>query len=245
MIPKIIHYCWLSDEPMPGFITRCISGWKERMPDYRFILWDKKQFDITSVPWVREAYEAGKYAFAADYIRLYSVYTYGGIYLDTDVEALRSFDALSCLPYFVGLEFNDRLVEAATFGAEKGQAWVGQCLAYYKDRHFIKADGSQDTRVLPAIMRDCILANYPRTRVVSHIPERYDPAVFYLFTSDYFSPKSCYSRKIKTTPRTFSIHHFSTAWMSPWGKFVRYAKHIAYKVYTFLFRVNDTLGSRY
>ena len=69
MIPKIIHYCWLGDDPYPEKIQRCIDSWSKYLPDYEFVLWNKERFDIHSVPWVEQAYEAKKYAFAADYIR--------------------------------------------------------------------------------------------------------------------------------------------------------------------------------
>ena len=75
MIPKIIHYCWLSDNPIPIELQKYMATWKDKLPDYQFVLWNKERFDIHSVEWVEQAYEAKKYAFAADYIRLYAVYT--------------------------------------------------------------------------------------------------------------------------------------------------------------------------
>ena len=137
MIPKIIHFCWLSDDEYPKLIKKCIESWKNKLPDYELILWDTKKFDLNSTIWTKQAFEAKKYAFAADYIRLYAVYTYGGIYLDSDVEVLKKFDSLLNLPYFAGLEQNE-IIEAAVFGAEKGTDWVADCMRYYDDRPFIK-----------------------------------------------------------------------------------------------------------
>jgi mannosyltransferase OCH1-like enzyme len=85
LIPKKIHYCWLSGEEMPMDIIKCIDTWKKIMPEYELILWDKNKFDITSVPFVKGDCHAQKWAFAADYIRLYALFTEGGIYMDTDV----------------------------------------------------------------------------------------------------------------------------------------------------------------
>lgn len=92
MIPKVIHFCWLSNEPYPDLIKKCIESWKEKLPDYAIKKWDTTNFDVTSVPFVKEAYECKKWAFAADYIRLHALYTEGGIYLDSDVRVLKSFD---------------------------------------------------------------------------------------------------------------------------------------------------------
>lgn len=58
MIPKIIHYCWLSDDAMPDLVLRCINSWKEKLPDYELILWDKKRFDLESLTWTKQAYDA-------------------------------------------------------------------------------------------------------------------------------------------------------------------------------------------
>ena len=104
MIPKVIHYCWLSGDPIPEKLQRCMDSWKKFLPDYEFVLWDLERFDIKTSQWVKEAFEARKYAFAADYIRLYAVYNYGGIYMDMDVEVVRPFDDLLASPYILGLE---------------------------------------------------------------------------------------------------------------------------------------------
>lgn len=82
MIPKIIHYCWLSNDPLPSNFIKYLNGWKQLMPDYEFMLWNFDRFDKNSSNWVKEAFDNKKYAFAADYIRLYALYNYGGIYLD-------------------------------------------------------------------------------------------------------------------------------------------------------------------
>jgi mannosyltransferase OCH1-like enzyme len=94
MIPKIIHYCWLSGDPIPQDYQNCMDTWKQILKGYEFVLWDSKRFDINSVLWVKQAFETGLYAFAADYIRLYAVYNCGGIYLDMDMEAVKPFDEL-------------------------------------------------------------------------------------------------------------------------------------------------------
>ena len=109
MIPKIIHLCWLSGDPYPEKIQKCLASWKKHLPDYEIMLWDTNRFDVNSTAWTKEAFEAHKYAFVADYIRFYAVYHYGGIYLDSDVEVLKSFDDLLDKPYFVGEEFRKAL----------------------------------------------------------------------------------------------------------------------------------------
>ena len=79
---------------MPPLALECIESWYRFMPDYEYKLWNEDNFDVNSVPYVKEAYEARKFAFVTDYVRLYALYTEGGIYMDTDVEVLKPYDDL-------------------------------------------------------------------------------------------------------------------------------------------------------
>lgn len=157
MIPKIIHLCWLSGDPFPTDIQKCLDSWKEHLPDYEIWLWNTNRFDVNSVLWTRQAFERKKYAFAADYIRLYALYNFGGIYLDSDVLVYKSFDDLLSLPYFIGEDY-DHSFEAAVIGAEEGQKWIKDLLEYYTDRPFVKPDGelSMDPP-LPMIMKSRLI----------------------------------------------------------------------------------------
>ncbi len=218
MIPKIIHLCWLSGDAYPEKISKCIKSWKEFLPDYEIILWDTKRFDLNSSIWVRQAFEKKKYAFAADYIRFYALYHMGGIYLDSDVEVLRSFEEFLDLPYFIGAE-KSQYPEAAIIGAEKGCDWVKICLDYYTDRSFIKEDGSLDILAAPWIMVEQISKLKP-IRVLSvkdslNIRNLDMQKEVLVLHDSFFSPKAFDSRKIELTPQTYAIHHFQNSWFSP------------------------------
>lgn len=104
MIPKKIHYCWLSEDKLSDFALKCMSTWKNVLPDYEIKLWNTKNFDIKSVPFVEQAYKMRKWAFAADYIRLYAVYNEGGIYLDSDAYVIKSFNDFLHYDFFSSLE---------------------------------------------------------------------------------------------------------------------------------------------
>lgn len=155
MIPQIIHYCWLSNDPFPPLIKRCLESWHTHLPNYQFILWDTNQIDINSNLWLKQAFENRKYAFAADYIRFYALYHYGGIYLDADVEVFKSFDNLLKEKQFLGEEAGGD-IEAAVMGAEKGLDWVKECLDYYKERPFIKNNGDFDMSPVPLLVSKII-----------------------------------------------------------------------------------------
>lgn len=221
MIPKIVHLCWLSGDPYPPSIAKCLKSWEKYLPDYEVVLWDTKRFDLNSSIWVRQAFEKKKYAFAADYIRFYALYNYGGIYLDSDVEVLKDFDDFLDLPYFVGAE-KAQTPEAAIIGAEKGCDWIKQCMDYYQNRFFVKEDGSFDIKKLPEIMVEQIKKLKP-LRVLSLEDSlnirKFDMQKEVLeFNDAFFSPKVFDSREVELTPYTYAIHHYQNSWFSPKAK---------------------------
>ena len=97
MIPKKIHYCWFSGEDFPEEIRKCMESWARMLPDYELVLWDAEKAYSTGIPWVRDALEQRRWAFASDAVRLYALYSQGGIYLDTDVDALKLLNGISNL----------------------------------------------------------------------------------------------------------------------------------------------------
>lgn len=222
MIPKIIHYCWLSDDPIPTSLQSYMQSWKEMLPDYKFTHWSFKNFDKSSSQWVSEAFDNKKYAFAADYIRLYALYNYGGIYLDMDVEVVKSFNKFLSLTTMLCFEnTNYESLEVAAFGAEKGSEWVKDCLDYYADRRFVKKDGSFDTKSLPTIVKECLTEKGYIIKKVSTVEEAQNLSKkeIPVFPYHFFSPKSYLTGKIKVNSNTYSIHHFAGSWLTPWQQF--------------------------
>lgn len=145
MIPKIIHYIWLGNNPIPPDIQECIDSWKKYMPDYQLMIWNNETIKNIDITFVTEALSVKKWAFASDVIRLWAIYNYGGIYLDTDVKVCRSFDDLLSNKAIIGREGCLQIQGKSTqyhltsfcFGAEKGSAYIAKCMSYYNGRHFI------------------------------------------------------------------------------------------------------------
>lgn len=219
MVPKIIHYCWLSDDPIPSSLQHYMDSWKKCLPDYEFMLWNFDRFDKASSRWVSEAFDNKKYAFAADYIRLYALYHFGGIYLDMDVEVLKSFnpfltlDTMMCWQYGKG-----NGLEVAAFGVKKHSEWVKLCLDSYEGRPFILNDGSMDIKQpLPLHIEKVLCENGYTLKSVSSIDEALEmndaEKIIPIFPATYFSPKSIIDGKITIAPHTYSIHHFSATWL--------------------------------
>lgn len=217
MIPKVIHFCWLSDDPYPASIQRCIDSWSRLLPDYEIRKWDFKRFPKEKSDWVREAFERKKYAFAADYIRNYALFHEGGIYLDSDVEVVKSFDPLLHLPYFLGFENGSGCIEAAVMGSEPGNPIFGEMLKHYEGRHFAMPDGSLATTPLPYVMGDVLGSRYAIKKIEDIEGFDASKSVISVLPYDFFSPIHIEHRELQTTPRTIAIHRFAASWV-PWYK---------------------------
>ena len=219
MIPKIIHYCWLSNDPIPESLQTYMKSWMKFLPNYEFVLWNFDRFDKTSSIWVQEAFKKKKYAFAADYIRLYAVYNYGGFYLDMDVEVLKSFDDFLGLKSAICWQDGQDGFEAACFGAEKGVSWLKACLDYYKNKHFIDSNKKMELKPLPNIMEDSLKENGFDIESVSSIKDALiceSKNSIPIFPNHFFSPKSYQTGEINKTVQTHTIHHFAGSWVNPY-----------------------------
>lgn len=159
MIPKTIHYCWFSGDKHPSLIKKCINSWKKNLPDYTIKCWDGNSFDFNSLDFTREALSVKQYAPASDYVRLYALYTEGGIYLDSDVEVFKNFDSFLNNKFFSGIEqsgtkdnFGFR-IEAGIMGSEPGLPFIKECMSYFENNHYIHSDGTYDnlTMIAPEI----------------------------------------------------------------------------------------------
>lgn len=207
MIPKRIHYCWFGRGQMPDLAIKCIESWHRFMPDYEYKLWNEDNFDLNSNQYVCEAYEAKKYAFVTDYVRLYALYTEGGIYMDTDVEVLKSYDDLLYLSGFTGYEGSKHLPPVTgTMASEAGNLWVKEQLSAYNDIHFVMPDGSLDlknntTRISEIMRREGFVQN-GRKQVYKDM---------HIFPVEYFCPRQTTGEYL-ISENTYCDHHFMASW---------------------------------
>jgi len=211
MIPKMIHYVYITDK-VPDKTQRYIDTWKIANPDYEIIRWSKENFDMNSVEWVKQAVEAKKWAFATDYIRLWALYNHGGIYLDADVECLKSFDGILHLPYFLGREHSKGIIEMAVLGAEPKCEWIKDCLDYYRDRSFILPSGEFSMEPIPHIMLRILGNKYGLKRIKNTQEFNKNSKEIQVLPIDFFSPKPWDSEKFTVTKNTYTIHYFEKSW---------------------------------
>lgn len=212
MIPKIIHYCWLSGDPFPPEIQHCIDTWKEQLPDYEVWLWDTNRFDVNAVKWTQQAFEKRKYAFAADYIRLFALYNFGGIYLDSDVIVYKSFNDLLRLPYFIGHD-QIRGFEAAIIGAERGCKWIKDLLDSYEGLEFVRSDGSLDILELPCRFHHVLTGlGYKFYRLHQLSDYVMTEKRLEVFDGDFFNSRNAI--EVRKTKKSYCAHNYAGSWQN-------------------------------
>ena len=212
MIPKIIHYCWFGRGEMPQLALDCIASWHKYMPDWEYRLWNEDNFDVNSNAYCREAYQAKKYAFVTDYVRLVALEKEGGLYLDTDVDVFKSFEPLLQCHAFAGFEGSKHQpIGTCVLATEAHGIWVTEQLNDYDLRHFIKEDGCMDL-----------------TTNVNHISskmrqfgflqngEEQDYKDLHIFPVDYFSPRLTTGEYIRTA-NTYCEHKGLASWSNQHG----------------------------
>lgn len=208
MIPKTIHYCWFGGNPLPDLAQKCIASWKKYCPDYEIIEWNESNFDINCCDYVREAYEAKKWAFVSDVARLYALVNYGGIYMDTDVEVLKPLNDLLAYEAVSGFETPD-YIPTGLMACCKGQSLFEELLHDYDGAHFLKEDGSFDTTTnVVRITETCLKYGLKLDGTLQTING------FTLFPRDYFCPKDVQTRVLTLTENSYVIHHFDGSWQS-------------------------------
>ena len=210
-IPKIIHYVWVGDNKKSKIVEKCMESWKKQLPDFQIIEWNENNFDIdNSCKFVKEAYNHKKWAFVSDYIRLKSLYEYGGIYLDTDMEIFKNIDDLLKYEGFLCIE-SKQTISTAIIATKPKAKWIKDILDYYNSIEFIKPDGKEN--------------NIPNTKIIKKYLENNMGYVFknnrYLLENnvlilpqEYFSPLNCYTGKTNITANTLGMHHYDNTWKS-------------------------------
>lgn len=209
-IPKIIHYCWFGGKPKPKLVEQCIASWKKYCPDYEIREWNENNYDVSSCAFAREAYEAKKWAFVADYARIDVLYRYGGIYLDTDMELLRLIDEFLEEEAFLGFECKDSPA-AGIIGCIAKQTFIGQLLEYYHDRHFVCGD-SCATTPSPLIMASLFQDN---GAILNGKKQTICGCTIY--PEQFFYPNGLLEIAKRHPKTAYSFHHYCASWYAGGG----------------------------
>lgn len=220
-IPKVIHYCWFGRGKMPPLAEKCIESWKKFCPDYEIVCHTEDNFDIGQNRYAKEAYDAKKWAFVSDYVRLKVMFDQGGIYMDTDVELIKPIDELIKENGYMGFDDSGLIATGLGFACEKGNELVGAMLADYDHIPFVLPDGSYDTAPCP----DRNTETMKKLGFNLDIKDQIFMGIRIL-PEDYLCPVKYYSGKKVITKNTYSIHHFCASWTTPTAKRTLFLKRL-------------------
>ena len=217
MIPKVIHYCWFGGNPLPDIAKKCIVSWKKFFPDYEIKEWNETNFDLNCCSYVKEAYEAKKWAFVSDYARFWILYTYGGIYFDTDVEVIKDMSDIIAKGAFMGCENPGKCVPGLGLGVNPGLGLgvnpgleiYNEIIEDYNKSHFYNNDGTYNyttvvDRTTLILEKHGFLLNNEIQKV----------AGVYIYPKDYFCPMDYETGIIEITENSRSIHWYDASWLN-------------------------------
>lgn len=226
MIPKKIHYIWFGRGEKSELINKCIASWKKFCPDYEIIEWNEDNFDVNSNEFIKEAYNHKKWAFAADVTRLIIIYENGGIYLDTDVELLKSLDELLNEKAFMAFEDSNYVNTGLCFGAEKGNSIIKENIEKYNEIKFSSNNEYLKDITCPKITTNLLkkygLKTKNELQVVKDVK---------IFPSEYFCPYSASTGITNVTNNTYSIHHYNASWLNGFQKKLQLKKRELISIY--------------
>ena len=215
MIPKQIHYCWFGGNPLDEKSQRCIDSWKRFFPDYEIIRWDESNFDITQHPFIKDAYAHKKWAFVSDVARLIVVYQNGGLYFDTDVEVIASYeDILAESPTgFFGFEVTGFVNSGLGFAAQKGDPFLSDIIEKYKTIGFSDNLENLEKIACPIIMTDVMKEQGYSVEDKFQVFRDYN-----IYPTNYFSPLDYKTGRLKIRKKTHAIHYGNASWNDEYSR---------------------------
>lgn len=208
---KTIHYCWFGKNPLPEKAIKCINSWKKYCPGYEIVEWNETNFDVNTCSYIKEAYDAKRWAFVSDYARFWILYKYGGLYFDTDVELIKPIDDLISVGPFMGAEPYDkgtcRIAAGLGLYAEPGDKIYQEVIEHYQGLHFRIAEGIyNDETIVTYITNIAKKHGYKGDGSLEKIGD------ITIYPPDFFCPMDMNTGELTITENTRSIHWYTASW---------------------------------
>lgn len=209
MIPKVIHYCWFGKNPKSELIEKCIDSWKKFAPDFEIKEWNESNVDFSKYIYAEQAYASKKYAFVSDVVRFDVLYKYGGIYLDTDVELIKTIDEYLENNLFFGYDQKGLIATGLIMGSEAEHILLKKICDYYKENPFFLTNGRPNMTTVVTIVSDILVENNIKLN-----GNYYKDDLVTLYPAKLFDPYDFENNKMRLTENTVSIHHYASSWKS-------------------------------
>lgn len=229
--PKMIHYVWVGNAPKPPIVQYCIESWKKFCPGWEIREWGNELVEQHGNRYAKEAYAHKKWAFVADWARLYVLYTYGGIYLDTDMEILKPIDEFLQNQFTMGfVERHGNVIYNGGFiGCQKESPILKGLLAQYDNIPFVMPNGELDQTPNTNRMVEYFLKKWNLNPKTAHETVTLDEGIT-IYPHNFFLSKEGYT-----------YHHYCASWLDTWFRKV-WLQIGPYKIVRFKRRPELTSG---
>ena len=208
-IPKRFIRVWVGGgSPIPPIFQKWWKEFKIIHPDYEFVtILNWNQLHIPdSIKIILPKIKT--YAGWSDVARLLAVYQYGGIYVDTDVMPIKSFNGLidSEIPFLA--KRSSKSFESAVIGSPKNHPAIGECIEKLPSYFFEHINHSASVQTGPAFVSSVLFGR----KDVLHLPSK----TFYPYNG-FMAPKRNEKEQMFTSknfPEEMLAAHFSN---HKWG----------------------------
>lgn len=240
IIPPIIHYCWFGGNPLSQTAIRCIDSWRKYFPDYEIKEWNEQNFDVNLFSYTQEAYKMGMYAFVSDVARFWILYKYGGLYFDTDVEVIRSFEDIVQERAFMGWETADKnglqyINPGIGIGGMPQNKIFREILKKFESLSFYKKRGVYNSYTMVPLVTDLLIQ-----KGLLRNGKKQNVQGITIYPSEYFCPMNSITGKITLTPQTHSIHRFTMSWVKGFDRtrigMMRFLRRCMYAITEFILK---------
>lgn len=230
MIPKLIHYCWFGGKPLPKYAKKNIKSWEKFFPDYEIKEWNESNFNVNIIPYTSESYAQKKYAFITDFARFWILHKYGGLYFDTDVKVIKSFDEIINNGPFMGIEKDGDIISVAPglgIGAKPEMNFYREIIDFYS---LLSKNDILEPHLVSKTTEFLVRSGFKREDKLQKINN------IIIYPNEFFNPLDDYTGKISITPKTHSIHFYTKSWIKGYGPVRNYLTrkyHLLFEILKF------------
>lgn len=213
-IPKILHWCWFGDKPMPQTNKDCVKSWAKVLPpDFKIQLWNERNFNVRLCKFTADAYRTKNYAFVSDYVRWYVLHTFGGVYVDSDVSLLKDITPLLEHTAFGGVSNGGMFASGLILGSVPDFEICARMLQMYDNERFL-TDRGEPIYVNCVLRETQLMEEFGFDMDKAHTIQ--DCGGMQIYPREYFCGYNPETGEVYATEKTYAMHQFSGTWMPEW-----------------------------
>ena len=210
VIPKKVHYCWFGNNSKSRLIKKCIASWEKYLPDWEIIEWNESNYDVYKNDYISKAYKEQKWAFVVDFARFDILNQYGGVFLDADVELLKSIpEEFMYHEAFTGFETEKTVAPGLIFASKAGHPMLKEIIGVYNTKKYgEKVEGKIETIV------DIVTDILDKNGLIKNNSLQNIKGIM-VYPKEYFCCFDHETQNFEIKEETISIHHYTASW-STW-----------------------------